>query len=113
MEMIKQHYEYIAVVDFEATCHANQGNNYLHEIIEFPIVLIDAQRQMIVDKFQSYCRPTINPILSNFCTELTGIEQVSLCHRSFVRRSIEMVVFSIKLIMLQSLLTFFEMLKHG
>lgn len=51
MDMIKQHYEYIAVVDFEATCHANQGNSYLHEIIEFPIVLIDVQQQMIVDTF--------------------------------------------------------------
>ena len=31
-----------------------------------------------VDRFQSFCRPTIKPILSNFCTELTGIEQVGL-----------------------------------
>jgi 3'-5' exoribonuclease 1 len=46
--MIKQYYEYIAVVDFEATCNTNQGNNYPHEIIEFPIVLIDVQQQMIV-----------------------------------------------------------------
>ncbi|CAF2965525.1 unnamed protein product [Rotaria sp. Silwood2] len=76
LKMIQQHFEYIAVVDFEATCNINQGNNYPHEIIEFPIVLIDLQQQMIVDKFQSYCRPSIKPILSNFCTELTGIEQV-------------------------------------
>ncbi|CAF2397241.1 unnamed protein product [Rotaria sp. Silwood2] len=75
LKMIQQHFEYIAVVDFEATCNINQGNNYPHEIIEFPIVLIDLQQQMIVDKFQSYCRPSIKPILSNFCTELTGIEQ--------------------------------------
>ncbi|CAM4920348.1 unnamed protein product [Rotaria socialis] len=74
-KMIQQHFEYIAVVDFEATCDNNQRNNYPHEIIEFPIVLINVQQQMIVDKFQSYCRPTLNPILSDFCTELTGIEQ--------------------------------------
>ncbi|CAF1084403.1 unnamed protein product [Rotaria sordida] len=74
-KMIQQHFEYIAIIDFEATCDNNQGNNYPHEIIEFPIVLIDAKQQIIVDKFQSYCRPTIKPILSNFCTELTGIEQ--------------------------------------
>jgi 3'-5' exoribonuclease 1 len=46
--MIKQHFEYIAVIDFEATCDTNQGNNYPHEIIEFPIVLINVQQQMIV-----------------------------------------------------------------
>lgn len=48
MQMIQQHFQYIAVVDFEATCHANQGNSYPHEIIEFPIVLIDVERKMIV-----------------------------------------------------------------
>jgi inhibitor of KinA sporulation pathway (predicted exonuclease) len=72
--MIKQHFEYIAVIDFEATCDTNQGNNYPHEIIEFPIVLINVQQQMIV--IHCYCRPTMKPILSNFCTELTGIQQV-------------------------------------
>jgi len=74
-ELIEQHYEYIAVVDFEATCNANQGTTFPHEIIEFPIVLIDTKQKTIIDKFQSYCRPTIKPILSNFCIELTGIEQ--------------------------------------
>ena len=48
MKMIEQHFEYIAVVDFEATCERNQGNNFPHEIIEFPIVLIDVRQQAIV-----------------------------------------------------------------
>ncbi|CAF3406911.1 unnamed protein product [Rotaria sp. Silwood1] len=74
LKMIEQHFEYLAVVDFEATCEDKQVN-YQHEIIEFPIVLIDVQQQIIVDQFQSYCRPIIKPILSKFCTELTGIEQ--------------------------------------
>ncbi len=47
-KMIEQYYEYIAVIDFEATCDSNQGNDYPHEIIEFPIVLINVQQQMIV-----------------------------------------------------------------
>lgn len=50
LNMIEQYYEYIAVVDYEATCDFNQGNNYPHEIIEFPIVLIDVQKQIIVFK---------------------------------------------------------------
>jgi 3'-5' exoribonuclease 1 len=51
LKMIEQHFEYIAVVDFEATCDERQGNNYKHEIIEFPIVLINVQEQTIVNDF--------------------------------------------------------------
>ena len=48
LKMIEQHFEYIAVIDFEATCNANQGTTFPHEIIEFPIVLIDVKQQIIV-----------------------------------------------------------------
>ncbi|UJR21459.1 hypothetical protein I4U23_024544 [Adineta vaga] len=74
LTLIEQPFEYIAVVDFEATCDENQ-KNYLHEIIEFPIVLIDVKQQAVIDQFQSYCRPVRNPILTKFCTDLTGIQQ--------------------------------------
>ena len=46
--MIEQHFEYIAVIDFEATCEHNQGNHFPHEIIEFPIVLIHVPKRTIV-----------------------------------------------------------------
>jgi len=49
LTMIEQHFEYIAVVDFEATCEERQGNNFRHEIIEFPIVLINVKEQTIVN----------------------------------------------------------------
>jgi hypothetical protein len=49
--MIEQQFEYIAVVDFEATCEQNAKNDYPHEIIEFPVVLIDVQQQTIVNYF--------------------------------------------------------------
>ncbi len=51
LTMIEQHFEYIAVVDFEATCEERQGNNFPHEIIEFPIVLINVKEQTIVNYF--------------------------------------------------------------
>ncbi|CAF3273623.1 unnamed protein product [Rotaria socialis] len=73
--MIEQPFQYIAVLDFEATCEENHDDNYKNEIIEFPIVLIDVKQQIIIDKFQSYCRPTLKPVLSTFCTQLTGIKQ--------------------------------------
>ncbi len=49
--MIEQPFEYIAVLDFEATCEENAGKNYQNEIIEFPIVLIDVKQQAIVNYF--------------------------------------------------------------
>lgn len=46
-----------------------------HEIIEFPAVLVSTELQQVVDHFQAYCRPVLNPTLSGFCMELTGITQ--------------------------------------
>ncbi|CAF3998651.1 unnamed protein product, partial [Rotaria sp. Silwood1] len=73
--MIEQPFEYIAVLDFEATCEENQGKTYRNETIEFPIVLTDVKQQTIIGKFHSYCRPVIKPILSKFCTQLTSIKK--------------------------------------
>ncbi|PWV10402.1 putative phosphotransferase [Trypanosoma cruzi] len=62
------------VLDFEATCERNRRLEE-PEIIEFPMVLIDARSHRILTEFQRYVRPVVNPILSDFCTELTGIKQ--------------------------------------
>ncbi|PSN54787.1 hypothetical protein C0J52_02011 [Blattella germanica] len=66
---------YYVIVDFEATCQEVNAPDYPHEIIEFPAVLVNTEKQKIVDQFQSYCRPVVNPTLSPFCKELTGITQ--------------------------------------
>eukprot|EP00041_Stephanoeca_diplocostata_P005104 m.56475 g.56475 ORF g.56475 m.56475 type:complete len:425 (+) comp15579_c0_seq4:222-1496(+) len=65
---------FVAVVDFEATCEED-SQGFPNEIIEFPIVMIDTETRKILDHFQSYCRPTINPVLSEFCKSFTGISQ--------------------------------------
>ena len=44
-------YDYLAVIDFEATCQENNAMNYKHEIIEFPIVLVDTAQRKIVSTF--------------------------------------------------------------
>lgn len=41
-------------------------------------MLVDAKKQKIVDHFQAFVKPTINPKLSEFCIKLTGITQVSI-----------------------------------
>jgi inhibitor of KinA sporulation pathway (predicted exonuclease) len=70
---------YICILDFEATCwEYDNENNDKREIIEFPSVLYqvnDNKIAIFISEFQEYVRPTINPVLSSFCTDLTGITQ--------------------------------------
>ncbi|XP_067114414.1 3'-5' exoribonuclease 1 isoform X1 [Osmerus mordax] len=69
------YYDYICVVDFEATCEESNPFEFTHEIIEFPIVLIDTHTLQITDSFQEYVKPEVNTQLSDFCVKLTGITQ--------------------------------------
>ncbi|NXX80704.1 ERI1 exoribonuclease, partial [Urocolius indicus] len=69
------YYDYICVVDFEATCEEGNPPEFVHEIIEFPLVLLNTRTLEIEDTFQQYVKPEINPKLSNFCISLTGITQ--------------------------------------
>ncbi|KAM8939124.1 3'-5' exoribonuclease 1 isoform 2-T2 [Pelodytes ibericus] len=69
------YYDYICIIDFEATCEEGHTPDYTHEIIEFPIVLLNTQTLEIEDTFQRYVRPEIKNQLSDFCINLTGITQ--------------------------------------
>jgi len=66
---------YYIVIDFEATCTESESDDYLNEIIEFPAVLYNSKTKQVVSRFHSYCKPLINPLLSEYCTKLTGITQ--------------------------------------
>lgn len=70
--------DFFIVIDFEATCEEENPNDYHHEIIEFPAVLVDAKSGEMVDVFHEFVRPVINPTLSDFCKELTAISQATL-----------------------------------
>ena len=41
-------YDYYLVIDFEATCQEHNPDQYKHEIIEFPVVLIDSHKKEVV-----------------------------------------------------------------
>ncbi|KAG8593840.1 hypothetical protein GDO81_000964 [Engystomops pustulosus] len=69
------YYDYICVIDFEATCEEGNTPDYIHEIIEFPIVLVNTRTMDIEETFQRYVRPELKPKLSEFCINLTGITQ--------------------------------------
>ncbi|KAA3673758.1 ERI1 exoribonuclease 3 [Paragonimus westermani] len=47
----------------------------LQEIIEFPVVKVNAQTLLSESEFHHYVRPVVHPELTDFCTELTGIIQ--------------------------------------
>ncbi|XP_042873643.1 ERI1 exoribonuclease 2-like [Penaeus japonicus] len=70
-----QEFDYIVVLDFESTCWENGPRLGGQEIIEFPAVLLDVHEGKIVSEFQHYVMPTEQPVLSAFCTNLTGITQ--------------------------------------
>ena len=67
------------VLDFEATCDNNPAasgfNPSKQEIIEFPVALISLSEKQIIDRFDRMVRPVLQPQLTEFCTELTSIEQ--------------------------------------
>eukprot|EP00758_Cryptobia_borreli_P001090 Tbor_TRINITY_DN1929_c0_g1::TRINITY_DN1929_c0_g1_i1::g.3513::m.3513/K18416/THEX1, ERI1; 3'-5' exoribonuclease 1 len=74
----KQLFDYMIVVDFECTCREN-CDDFPNEIIEFPAILVDIRNggKVLKEKsFRSYAKPWRNPVLSDFCTSLTGIQQI-------------------------------------
>uniref|UniRef100_A0ACB8ERT5 3'-5' exoribonuclease 1 n=1 Tax=Sphaerodactylus townsendi TaxID=933632 RepID=A0ACB8ERT5_9SAUR len=71
----ENYYDYICIIDFEATCEEGNQAEFTHEIIEFPIVLLNTRTLETEDTFQRYVKPEINPQLSDFCINLTGISQ--------------------------------------
>lgn len=72
---VKQLYDYFLVLDFEATCVRNAKIQPYQEIIEFPVAKLNSSNLEVESIFHKYVRPTAQPELSTFCTELTGIIQ--------------------------------------
>ncbi|MBN3305121.1 ERI2 exoribonuclease, partial [Amia calva] len=70
----EQLFHYLIVIDFESTCW-REKNHYGQEIIEFPAVLLNTCSGEIDAEFHHYVQPQEHPMLSAFCTELTGITQ--------------------------------------
>ena len=70
-----QKFDFLLALDFEATCLENRKIEPVQEIIEFPCLKIDTRSFEVIDEFHTYVQPKFNPILSEFCTELTGILQ--------------------------------------
>eukprot|EP01135_Chromosphaera_perkinsii_P003003 Nk52_evm25s232 gene=Nk52_evmTU25s232 len=67
--------DYLLVLDFEATCEESRDAKFPNEIIEFPVCVVDCKERRIVKEFHSFVKPAKNPILSEYCRQLTSIRQ--------------------------------------
>ncbi len=69
-------YDYFLIVDLEATCCDKQSIARREmETIEIGAVIVEARNLTKVDEFSVFIKPVRNPLLTNFCTELTSITQ--------------------------------------
>jgi len=68
--------EQFVLLDLEATCwNDEQGNSKrTMEAIEIGAILTNLRGE-VLDTFQTFIQPVINPMLSDFCKSLTGISQ--------------------------------------
>ncbi|KAG7160218.1 ERI1 exoribonuclease 3-like isoform X2 [Homarus americanus] len=69
-----QSYDYFLVLDFEATC-CEEGKMRPQEVIEFPVLKVNAKTYEIDSSFHQFVKPKHHPILSRFCMDLTSITQ--------------------------------------
>ena len=71
-----ERYKYFLIIDLEATCSdTKQISRREMEIIEIGAVMVEAKNLNIVSEFQTFIKPVRNPILTNFCIQLTSITQ--------------------------------------
>lgn len=57
-------------------CYVEHVYGLFQFAVEFPAVLLNTTTGELESEFQQYVMPDEHPILSDFCTELTGISQV-------------------------------------
>ena len=74
VKMEAQNFDHFLILDFEATCEKDVKIDP-QEIIEFPVLKICGKTFEEQTVFHEYVRPTKIPLLSAFCTDLTGITQ--------------------------------------
>jgi len=68
--------DYYLIVDLEATC-ANDHSVPRHrmEIIEIGAVMLNSKTLQLESEYQSFIKPILHPLLTEFCQSLTSISQ--------------------------------------
>ena len=67
--------DYFLVLDFEGVNNKFHGGLDIMELIEFPVLKVNARTFETESVFHSYIQPTIHTELNPVCTEITGISQ--------------------------------------
>lgn len=62
------------IYDLEATCWRGRPPKGVTEVIEIGAYMIDRYGE-VIGTFDKFILPTVNPVLSGFCKELTSISQ--------------------------------------
>ena len=80
--MTESKLRYLCILDFEATCESSASKNSTwdrkkQEIIELPMLVYNIEARKVDATFHEYIKPELQPRLTRFCTDLTGIEQVN------------------------------------
>lgn len=76
--------KYYLIVDLEATC--NDDNSIPREkmeIIEIGAVILNSRNLKVESEYQSFVKPILHPILTDFCKSLTSISQEDVDTASF------------------------------
>ena len=63
------------IIDLEATCWEHIRNTDRMEIIEIGAVLLPSASESPTHEFSRFVRPVVEPRLSDFCKQLTSIDQ--------------------------------------
>ena len=63
------------IVDLEATCWGKPTDRSRMEIIEIGAVLLESADGSTSDEFSAFVKPVVEQTLSDFCKQLTSIEQ--------------------------------------
>jgi len=66
------------IVDLEATCWEGGSNIEKMEIIEIGAVTLASGQGPVSEEFSAFVRPAIEPILSDYCMQLTSIRQADV-----------------------------------
>ena len=83
--------DYFLVLDFEGVNNKYHGGPDIMEIIEFPVLKVNAQTLETESIFHSYVQPTIHTQLNPVCTEITGITQAMVMGQPTLPWSFEAV----------------------
>lgn len=80
-------------IDLEASCSTVPFDSDTHEVIEIGIVLVDFEKGEIIDKFNTFVRPTNEEArnLSDFCKNFTGIKQQDIDSAPSFKNALELL----------------------